>query len=140
MSKKANGTCLCGAVTVTVTLTKGTFDACHCGMCRKWGGGPAFTVDAGADVQFQGREHITLYDSSEWAQRGFCKRCGTHLFFRLKESDFCNLSMGLLEGTDQFEFHTQIYIDMKPENYSFANQTEQMTEAEVIARYSSEQE
>lgn len=138
MSNKTNGSCLCGAVTVTLTLEKDTFDACHCGICRKWGGGPALTVDAGADVQFQGEENISVYDSSEWAQRGFCKRCGTHLFYRLKESGFCNLSMGFLQKTDHLKFHTQIYIDMKPANYSFANKTEQMTEAEVIAKYSSQ--
>ncbi len=138
-NKTINGACLCGAVTVTVKLEKDTFDACHCGMCRKWGGGPALTVDAGTDVQFLGEDFITVYDSSEWAERGFCKRCGTHLFYRLKESGFCNLPMGLLQTTDHLKFHTQIFVDVKPENYSFANHTEQMTEAEVIAKYSSQQ-
>src|SRR4051794_39009432 len=38
------GTCLCGSVSVSVKLEKCAFDACHCGMCRKWGGGPALTV------------------------------------------------------------------------------------------------
>lgn len=44
-SKK--GSCLCGSVTLKVQIESETFDVCHCSMCRKWGGGPAFTVDVG---------------------------------------------------------------------------------------------
>jgi len=136
-SETATGTCLCGAVTVSFPLEKDTFDACHCGMCRKWGGGPALTVDGGTNVKFQGEEFITTHNSSDWAERGFCKRCGTHLFYRLKESGFHNFPLGLLQNTENLRFHLQIFVDMKPENYSFANKTEEMTQAEVFAKYSS---
>lgn len=136
-SKNATGKCLCGSVIVSFPLDKETFDACHCGMCRKWGGGPALTVDGGPNITFKGKEFITTYNSSEWAERGFCKQCGTHLFYRLKESGFYNFPLGLLDNASQLKFHTQIFVDMKPENYSFANKTEQMTQAEVFAKYSS---
>jgi len=134
--KIAKGKCLCGAVKLSFSFDKNTFDACHCGMCRNWGGGPALTVDAGKDLKFTGQEFISVYNSSDWAERGFCKQCGTHLFYRLKESEFCNLPLGLIEYTEGLKFHTQIFIDMKPKNYSFAEKTETMTEAEVLAKYS----
>lgn len=117
-------------------LSKDTFDSCNCGMCRKWSGGPILTVDGGTEVRFTGQDFISIYESSEWAERGFCKRCGTNLFCRLKESGFHNLPLGLLEKTQHFKFHQQIFIDMKPENYSFPNKTELMTQAEVFAKYS----
>lgn len=135
MSKTAHGKCLCGSVKVSFPLEKDHFDVCHCGMCRKWGGGPAFTVDGGVNVKFQGEENISVYNSSDWAQRGFCKRCGTHLFYRLKGNGFTNLPYGLIENSDQLKFHLQIFVDMKPANYSFANKTEEMTQAEVFAKY-----
>ena len=131
----SRGACLCGAVTVAVELNKTDFDACHCGMCRKWGGGPALTVDGGKNISFTGKEFITTYSSSAWAERGFCKNCGTHLFYRLKNSDYCNLPLGLLDQVDHFKFHLQIFIDSKPGNYEFANQTETMTEAQVLAKF-----
>ena len=134
-SKIATGTCLCRAVTISFPLQKDTFDACHCGVCRKWSGGPALTVDGGSNVTFGGQEFITTFSSSDWAERGFCKRCGTHLFYRLKQSGFHNFPMGLIENTNHLKFHTQIFIDMKPENYAFANKTEQMTQTEVFAKY-----
>lgn len=134
-SKIAKGRCLCGAVSVSFPFQKDSFDACHCGMCRKWGGGPLLTVDAGTQVSFEGAQSIGTYGSSEWAERGFCKSCGTHLFYRLKKTGFYNLPLGLLENADQLKFHMQIFVDKKPAHYEFANDTERMTEAEVFAKY-----
>ena len=42
-------------------------------------GGPSLSVDCGSDVVYEGKEHIVIYDSSAWAERGFCKKCGGHL-------------------------------------------------------------
>jgi hypothetical protein len=33
-----NGSCLCGAVTLSTTTMSPLVSACHCNMCRKWGG------------------------------------------------------------------------------------------------------
>ena len=59
MSKQneAKGTCLCGGVTILANLEKKSFDACHCGICRKWGGGPALTVDGGDNGRFGLRKY-----------------------------------------------------------------------------------
>jgi hypothetical protein len=129
-----DGMCLCGSVVVSMEIERTAFDACHCSMCRKWSGGPALTVEVGRNISFKGEEFISTYSSSEWAERGFCNRCGTHIFYRLKNSSYCNISLGLLENADHFKFQTQIFIDSKPGNYAFANQTELLTEAEVIAK------
>ena len=104
-------------------------------MCRRWGGGPALTVDAKKGITFGGEEFIATYTSSPWAERGFCTCCGTHLFYRLQNSEYCNIPLGLLDTTDNFTFRTQIFIDRKPDCYSFANQTATMTEADVIAKF-----
>ncbi len=134
-SKKTSGACLCGSVTVSMDLEKTTFDVCHCGMCRKWGGGPLFTIDAGKNLTFGGKENITAYSSSDWAERGFCKLCGSHIYYHLKNTDFYNFPLGFLNGTEDFKFHLQIFVDHKPHNYEFANKTETMTEAQVMAKY-----
>jgi hypothetical protein len=131
-----NGSCLCGSVSITINPPDQVFDACHCGMCRKWGSGPVFTVEGGDHPVIKGEDSISIYSSSEWAERGFCKQCGTHLFYRLKNENFCNFSAGLFKEVEKFKFHVQIYIDSKPACYEFANKTEMMTEAEVIAKFS----
>jgi hypothetical protein len=136
-TKVENGYCLCKKVRISIQPEKKVFDACHCGMCRRWGGGPALTVEGGKTIQFQGEEFISRYRSSAWAERGFCKNCGTHLFYHLKDANFYNFSLGIFDNASHFQFKVQIYIDSKPSNYAFANKTEEMTEAEVIAKFNS---
>lgn len=93
------------------------------------------TVDCGTDVRFDGEEHVTLYESSEWARRGFCARCGSHLFYLLKADGRYFVPVGLFDSEEQFQFDHQIFIDKKPSFYSFANVTDNLTEEEVFARY-----
>ncbi len=133
---EGNGKCLCGNIHVKVVEMKTQVGTCHCKMCRRWGGGPLMTVDCGTDVTFEGEENISVYDSSEWAERGFCKICGSHLFYKLKQSGLFVMPVGLFDGEERFVFDHQIFIDKKPAFYSFANVTNNMTEAEVFAKYS----
>ena len=128
------GSCLCGAVTITAPDAI-HMHACHCGMCRRWGGGPLLSVNCGPDVQIAGEDKVTVFKSSDWAERAFCSRCGTHLYYRFVPANNYALSIGLFEDGSAFEFAQQIYIDRKPALYSFADQTEVLTEAEVIAKF-----
>lgn len=82
------GTCLCGNVSLSAKPKSRHVGACHCATCRKWGGGPLLVVDCEA-LTIEGDEHVGVYSSSDWAERGFCKACGTHLFYRLKEGGGC---------------------------------------------------
>jgi len=130
------GSCLCGAVRITAANPSNKVGACHCGMCRRWGSGPFMEIDCGTEVSFEGEENITVYDSSSWAERGFCSKCGSHLFYRLKETNQHMVSVGLFDEQGGFIFETQVFIDRKPSFYSFSNKTNDMTEAEIFEMYS----
>ena len=134
---KQTGSCLCGAVCITANNFNNKVGACHCRMCRKWGGGPFMEVDCGTDVSFDGEDDITVYDSSDWAERGFCKKCGSHLFYRLKESKQHMIPVGLFDDQEPFVFESQVFIDKKPSFYSFENKTHDMTAAEIFEMYGS---
>ncbi len=137
---QTSGSCLCGAVTAHVELSGTRVGACHCSMCRRWGGGPLLAADIGAGVRFDGEEHISVYASSDWAERGFCKHCGTHLFYRLKDQSHYALPVGLIEGELPWHFAEQIFIDEKPVWFEFANDTHNMTGAEVFAKFGAAEE
>ena len=130
------GSCLCGAVKVSAKAKSNHVDACHCNMCRKWTGGPLLAIQCGGDVNFEGSENISVFSSSEWAERGFCSKCGTHLFYRLKEANYYAIPAGLLDDEESFVLELQIFIDEKPSFYSFANKTKNMTGEEVFAESS----
>jgi len=131
----ARGSCLCGAVNLAVAAHKQNVGACHCSMCRTWGGGPLLALESVSDIEIEGEENVTVYPSSDWAERGFCKRCGTHLFYRLKTGDHYAVPVGLVDGGEAWTFDTQIFIDQKPEYYRFANETHNMTGQEVFDAY-----
>jgi hypothetical protein len=75
------GHCLCGAVTITVA---GEHDprvaACHCRMCQRWSGGLFLCFEADASAVTVTGE-VTRYRSSAFAERAFCPRCRSHLWF-----------------------------------------------------------
>lgn len=130
-----HGHCLCGAVRITARNASDKVDACHCGMCRRWCGGPLMEIDCGTDVSIDGEEHITVFDSSPWAERGFCSVCGTNLFYRLKDSREHQVLVGLFDDNDNLVFDRQVFIDEKPPFYRFADKTRIMTGAEIAALY-----
>lgn len=128
------GSCLCGAVSITAP-ERTDITACHCSMCRRWGGGPALAFSAGADVSFEGEDNIVRYKSSDWAERGFCGTCGSHLFYFFQGTGDYYLYPGTFDNESGFELKEQIFIDNKPGGYSFANETKDMTEAEFVAQF-----
>jgi len=135
-SLKINGSCLGGCVKVAVSAGTKEVGACHCSSCRKWSGGPLMAIDCGTNVSFDNEDAVSVFNSSDWAERGFCKHCGTHLFYRLKQSQQYIMPVGLFDGLDELLFDHQIFVDEKPAFYNFSNQTKMMTGAEVFAAFS----
>lgn len=129
---EASGHCLCGAVTYTAAGVDSDIHSCHCNICRRWSGGPAFVASV-AKVAFEGEQNITRYDSSEWAERGFCNCCGTNLFYRLKEADHYILWMGTFDDQSAFRLAGEIYIDEKPATYDLAGEHPRLTGEEFMA-------
>ncbi|MEO0822577.1 MAG: GFA family protein [Pseudomonadota bacterium] len=136
------GQCLCGAVQITLPAPLATSDACHCSMCRKLtSGGPLFALHCagGAKPAVSGEEHVTVYRSSDWAERAFCSICGTPLWYRFIEDDFHSISAGLFDG-NALTLEKQIFIEEKPALYDLANDTPKLTGEELVAEYMAKRE
>jgi hypothetical protein len=81
----------------------------------------------------EGEEYVTVYRSSDWAERAFCARCGSNLWFRFVPADHHSFLAGLFDLPESFAMWRQIFVDEKPAWYDFAQDTPKMTGAEVIA-------
>ena len=68
-----------------------------------------FTVDCGSDVSFKGQENIGVFASSDWAERGFCKKCGSHLFYRLKQANQYIMPAGIFDNSEKLVFDHQTF-------------------------------
>ena len=131
----AKGSCLCGAVSLSTTSMNPHVAACDCNMSQKWGRGALMAVECKSDVSFRGEENIELYQSSKWAERGFCKKCGSHLFYRFKKNYSYFIPVGIFDDESDLVLTHQVFIDEKPEYYAFANETKNMTGEEIFAQF-----
>lgn len=126
---------MCGAVRFSVPSNPGKVLACHCAMCRRWCSGPFFAVSCGADMRFESDAAIGLVASSDWAERGFCKRCGSSLFYRLRGSGEHQMAAGLFDDQTGFELRLQVFADEAQGYCALAAETKMMTGAELAAIY-----
>lgn len=135
------GGCLCGAVRFTLRAPPDHIDVCHCSMCRKFSGGIELGLDADPDqIDWQGEENIQIYASSDWAERSFCRICGSGLFWRTtgkggQGEPMFGLCAGAVDDLGDLELKSEIYIDQKPAGYAFSGETEKMTQAEAEALF-----
>jgi len=137
-----SGSCLCGAVPYQIEDAPAECGACHCGMCRRWSGGVylGLHVPAGK-ATFTGEDRLTIYRSSDWAERGFCSTCGSNLFYRITapgpQHGDLHFGFGTLDDPGGISLTAEIFIDEKPDAYAFEGTRETLTGAEVFAMYAS---
>lgn len=139
MSDKVNGQCLCGGVAFSIPLQEHV-ETCHCRMCNRWSGGPFIDMQAKRDsIMFERDSTLVWYDSSEWAERGFCGTCGSNLFYRMKQGDSVAVLAGSLDLPPGIALKQEIFIDEKPDYYDLAGDRPRLTGAEVIAQFQEDQ-
>ena len=138
--KRLHAKCLCGGVRVDADFEELEIAACHCDSCRRWTAGPFLTVEGATNVIPAGIDSLGIYRSSEWGERGFCRTCGTALFWRSVDGEHYALSATAIDDLGDPPFVRQIFVDSKPNWYEFANQTEMMTGAEFFAKVAPTQE
>ena len=112
------GSCLCGAVSFTVDAALPPPDACHCTICRKSSGHYAVGTDAPrAAVTIRGGDHVTWYQSSEEVRRGFCRTCGSPLFFDKAGRSWIGIQMGAFDKPTDTHLHVHIFTAEKGDYY-----------------------
>lgn len=135
-----SGNCLCGAVSYTITKDQREVGACHCSSCQAWSGGAFIGIQAAADeATLSGEEHLTIFKSSEWAERAFCSKCGSSMFYRVTapgpmQGEF-HFGAGTLTDWSGLSLSEEIFIDSKPDTYAFAGVRKTMTGADMMALF-----
>ena len=111
------GKCLCGAVRYRVHGALDDPHACHCGMCRRQSGHFVAAVGAKqAEFIMDGEENITWFQSSSFARRGFCRFCGSVLFWD-DGNDRIGINMGSLDQPTGLKLERHIFVEDKADYY-----------------------
>ena len=136
MPETYEGHCLCGAVRLEGRGSP-KIEICHCDMCLHWHGSPGMAVmfDDRAHV-VAGEDCVSVYESSDWAERAFCKICGTTLFYKLKGEDAPHgAQAGLFDLPKGLAIHEEIFVDEQPDYYRFDTNAPRFTGAEMMKRF-----
>lgn len=115
------GACLCAGVRFEIAgELQHAPDACHCSQCRRHSGHYFVSANvARAELTIHGKENLGWYRSSEKVRRGFCKVCGSSLFWDPDRSghDFIAVAMGALEAPTGTQLARHIFVSDKGDYY-----------------------
>ena len=112
---KVNGSCFCGAIAFSADLPSKWCAHCHCSMCRKahgagyvtWAGFEQDQVNIGS-----GTDQLAWYDSSPGAQRGFCRQCGSTMFFRSERwAGELHIALGCIDDEIDRQPQANVFFD-----------------------------
>ncbi|MET0748625.1 MAG: GFA family protein [Rhizobium sp.] len=122
MSDDHTGSCLCGAVRIRTKGPLRDVVACHCSQCRKQTGlYYAATNVATAGLSVEGGENVSWYQASATARRGFCRTCGSALFWVADDADEISVMAGLFDMPSGLKMGYHIFCDDKPDFYDITD-------------------
>lgn len=109
---EASGGCQCGAVRYHVTAVPDTSHVCHCRMCQKAVGNFfAALIGVPRDAITWTRGTPSAFNSSDQVARGFCRDCGTPLFYDYRDGQHVNLTTGSFDDPSQFPPRVQFGLE-----------------------------
>ncbi len=126
------GSCLCGNVSFEIKSALPPPDACHCSKCRKHSGHFFVSTDVPRSaVSIKGSDNITWFKSSEKARRGFCKECGSSLFWDPIHKDWIGVAMGAFEQPTETKIKMHIFVADKGDYYDIGDDVRQYQQVPI---------
>ena len=117
------GGCLCGKVRYRVTAKLADVLACHCRQCRHMSGHFfAATATPRSAFEITGSTGLAWYRSSKTSRRGFCRDCGSSLFFDHGSDEPIGIAAGAFDGDPPFKLVAHIYTDEAGRYYTLGDE------------------
>ncbi|QND47367.1 GFA family protein [Rhizobium lusitanum] len=122
MSDEHTGACLCGSVRFKTRGALREVVGCHCSQCRKQTGLYFAATDVSLDnLSIEGEEAITWYRASSSARRGFCRTCGSALFWVADNAEKISIMAGLFDEPSELTLGYHIYCADKGDFYEITD-------------------
>jgi hypothetical protein len=119
---RAHGGCLCGGVRYEVQGELRPIVACHCSQCARTSGHfVAATACAPEYLRIVTDETLAWFASSDLADRGFCSRCGSSLFWKPRGEGHISIMAGSLVPPTRLRIAEHIYVASKSDYYDITD-------------------
>lgn len=112
MNDVRTGGCQCGRIRFRAASLKDNPHVCHCRRCQK-ATGNFFAALVGVpytDFQWT-RGTPAEFHSSEKARRGFCRDCGTPLYYRHEDNRHISMSIGAFDDPSSIPLNYQLGME-----------------------------
>ena len=120
LSLKAS--CLCGNIQLRTHGYHRDVQNCHCIQCMKTHGHyAAYTNVHERNVKFLKKRTLKWFRSSKKAKRGFCRKCGASLFFKVIGSNNISIAAGMFNGPTKLKTRMNIFVKGKLDYYKIDN-------------------
>lgn len=120
------GRCLCGGVAFTVRGKMRNVAWCHCGQCLHWHGHfGGYTASTWPNIALRGADMVAWYDSSDRARRGFCRDCGSSLFWEPAHRKHVSICAGALDLPTGLVSARHIFVESKGDYYRITDDVPQ---------------
>ncbi len=128
------GACLCGAVRFRTSGKLRGVIYCHCSQCRRQAGHVmAATAVDDARLEVDGAENLTWFAASDAARRGFCRTCGSALFWKRNGAAQTSIFAGAFEQPSGLEGESHIFVADKGDYYDITDNLPQYPRAAPTA-------
>jgi hypothetical protein len=126
LNVRATGGCLCGRVRYEIVGELMPVVNCHCSKCRRFHG----HVGAYAATR---REHLVLAEAAglKWYRsvqdetpnvfRGFCKECGSSLFWDPRGKQQISIAAGSIDPPTGLDTERHVWLSQKSDYYTITD-------------------
>jgi hypothetical protein len=115
---QARGGCLCGAVRYEIRGKLRDVVVCHCSKCRRFHGHVgAYTSIPQENLVFKEKSGLKWYDSIQdetpGVMRGFCRECGSSLFWNPTHEERIAVAAGSIDEPTQRKIIGHVWVEQK---------------------------
>lgn len=116
------GGCHCGAVRYEVEGPLRPVVFCHCRQCRSIHGHfAAYTAAPRAALRLTEARGLAWYAASGHARRGFCRECGSSLFWEPSGADYVSIAAGTLREPTGLSAMAHVFTADKGDYYEIGD-------------------
>jgi hypothetical protein len=132
-SETIRGGCICGAVKFEVSDPQRQVIACHCRQCRRMSGHYfAASAASWSGLKLTESSGLAWFASTTTSRRGFCRLCGSSLFFDHGPDDPVGIAAGAFDIEPGFELAAHIWVDEAGGYYRIADALPRYTGTEWV--------
>jgi hypothetical protein len=119
MNDRHTGGCLCGGVSYEVVGALRDIIACHCQQCRRSSGHfVAATACRKANFTLINHASLKWFSCIAGFRRGFCRECGSSLFFEEQGGERMSIAAGSLDQAQGLRIAAHIHAAEAGDYYS----------------------